>query len=159
MQNNSPSLSLPSSLCVSLIYLLSFSLILSKNNSSYHFSFLCCFHFNPGRVAREYNALLSILLFENDRGSLEKNDAHLQPFVAINTTAHGCGSATDICYRMTSFSPSTHLSFDVASRYGVHLPGTYRICTITVNKLTRSPPSMLLLDDSFAWERDAWLGV
>lgn len=62
--------------------------------------------------------------------------------------AHGRGSATDICYRMTSFSPSTHLSFDVASRYGVHLPGTYRICTITVNKLTRSPPSMLLLDDA-----------
>lgn len=92
----------------------------------------------------------------------KKNDAHLQPFVAINTvqaTAHRRGSATDICYRMTSFSPSTHLSFGVTSRYGVHLPGTYRICTITVNKLTRSPPSTLLLGDSLAWERDAWLGV
>lgn len=32
------------------------------------------------------------------------------------------GSTTDICYRMTSFSLSTHLSFGVASQYGVHLP-------------------------------------
>lgn len=79
-------------------------------------------------------------IFENRRGRLhlEKNDAHLQPFVAINTeraTAHGRSFATDICYRMTSFSPSTHLSFYVTSRYGVHLPGTHRICTITVEQI------------------------
>jgi len=61
-----------------------------------------------------------------------KNDAHLQPFVAMNIRGggggvHERGTATDICYRMTSFSPSTHLSF--AQRRGmerVHLP-TYRI--------------------------------
>jgi len=55
---------------------------------------------------------------------------------------------------MTSFSPSTHLSF--AQRRGmerVHLP-TYRICTITVNKLTRSPPSTLLPRRRFAHVRE-----
>lgn len=97
-----------------------------RSNYSSFVGLLCDFSRGESRLMRG-NIVLNYIFEKRVGFAFEKKIKKWRAPAAIRCDKYGTagvrrGSATDICYRMTSFSPSTHLSFGVASRYGVHLP-------------------------------------